>query len=208
MGRKSRVKQEKRVIQDVFSSILPDYIFKAQTRRCADALMPDIGEIGITPKLIVLSLSKASKATPLYDMEYIVLDIDGWNDYDVRKAWLKKIGQDWADRGKQPCAVFMISEAWLSHQAANQPRQYKVAGDDPNRKEVALVAGNTADRRGVFVACEMTRDAQEQIANVGEPQYNWDLDRTGKLQLYLLDAFWEGYLPQVVSEIKQHRVYH
>lgn len=176
--------------------------FKAQTQKCIECLLPDIGDPDIMPKLLVLSLDSEAGG---FKIDLFAINDDNFNDYDCRAGIIRKIGRECAEKRNHVCAVFLISEAWAAQQDSKKPRKYKKAGDDPNKIEIALIAGVTVDQRSSLTTAELIRDAKKNISAIGEPQTEYYLKRTGAFQSQLIDGFWKCYLELITQRFRRER---
>jgi hypothetical protein len=176
--------------------------FKEQTQECIECLLPNIGDTGVMPKLLTLSLDGENGG---FKIDLFVINDNNFNDYDCRAGIIRKIGRECAEKRSHVCAVFLISEAWLSKQDGKKPRKYKQAEDDPNRKEIALIAGKTIGQHSSLTTAELSRDARKNISKIDEPQTKYDFERTGYFQSELIDGFWKCYLQLVAHRFMRER---
>ncbi len=89
---------------------------------------------------------------------------------------LRIVGRSMYGRRKAPLAVFLMSEAWSSAQAADEPRKYALPEQDPQRKEVLIYTGCSTDGRFRHGSRVVRRDAESKMHidgdwQITEPQH-------------------------------------
>lgn len=170
---------------------ISDDEFRAETERCGANLMPEPGDDGVTPHLLVLHRQPDMEMA--YDF-YVMPDAFG--ETDTKYNTLEAIGSILGEEHKAVVAIFLVSEAWLSTCTTDEVEKhpYRKAGDDPNRQEAAIVAGRTLDNRHSMSMSILNRDGDGNIRTVGATETDYDLMRTGKLRSDLLDTFYLAYM--------------
>jgi hypothetical protein len=192
---------------ETLEEFLPNDVLEEEARRCIETLLPTPGDIGVVPKLLAMSLV-GDPEEPVdieYCVDFFVLDTDDFNDVEGRRGLLRQLGRDCADRGVKVIVIFLITEAWLSHQPVGEPRKYQQAGDDPDRREVALIAGQTLDKRTMFAHAEITRNRLNRVKSVDKPAVTFDFKREGLFQSALMDVFWKSYVSTLAAKLKWQR---
>lgn len=188
----------------ILESYFPNDHFKHEAEACLHAMLPKPGSDGVTPALLVLSKAEETDNEHDYQIRWYSLVLDNFNDFDVRCDTLRKIGEDCAARKELVLAILFASEAWVSRQDPDAPRQYARAGDDPNRQEAAIIAGKTVDGRALYGTAELTRNRKQKIKSVGKVNMNYDLDRKGVMTATLLDEFYNCYMPTLLTTLRRH----
>jgi len=139
----------------------------------------------------------------LSDIEHTVVGIaDGFNDGDKKREIVRKIGRKIWDQKLLPVAIFMASEAWMSHIDVKDKKNVDLdnlpmPSKDPNRKECLMIAGRTISydcKIGIMIPIK--RDENDYMHR------DMDLEeiKTKDLDMYLLNHFFHGFFEKLVSK--------
>lgn len=113
--------------------------------------------------------------------------------HDERLSFFRQIGQIAAKSGRigKLRDIFFISEGWMSVGGDNKPLKV-LPSEDPNRKEVLIVAGLEKETEKKTLAIfEVLRDANEKVLQLDEIEPSARQEKSA--QVPLLEAFAEGF---------------
>lgn len=142
----------------------------------------DSGTDGLTPHLIVMGM----------DCKHTIFAIaTGFNTHQEKTAVMFQLGKRCFEDLVIPVLLSLSCEAWVSHQEVDEPRRYLCPGDDPQRREVAIIftASLASPREASFASLALSRNETGIIHADGE----WQL-MDGATSL-LLGSFFRGYFP-------------
>lgn len=135
----------------------------------------------------------------LSDIQSAIVVVAGGFNPDTKQDILHSLGNEFFNRKHFPVAVFMISEAWMSH---IKPEEYKAGAprlmpsEDPNRKECIMIAGRTVyGECKVGINIPIIHDAEGIIRRDGENAV------TKELEMYLLNNFFHVF-SQVAGKVE------
>jgi hypothetical protein len=152
--------------------------FKAEFAKCLDNFIPKQGEKAQLVPMLVSVCNSYDDNVGHYHYDVHLIDHPDFDIYDTRATLLKNIGRNLAEQNKHLCAVFLLSEAWLSCQKIQPDKlpKYATAGEDPDKQEVFVLMGQTLDGRNAFVYSAFTTGADGMIATLETNDINADLD--------------------------------
>lgn len=169
------------------------------TLKCIEAMVFDGKSKSLMPMLVVHH-RKFVEGNMLSDMEQTLVSISSdFNDGEVKRQTIRAIGNKFFEDKLFPVAVFMASEAWMSTLPEGTKEEdidkQPMPRDDPNRKEVVMIAGRTtAGECTVGITIPFKRDANEFMVKDGE------VITTDALEMYLLNNFFRGFFEKIVSK--------
>jgi len=136
----------------------------------------------------------------------MLLDIEGFNAWDVRRQVFHDLGVKWATDGWQVLALVFASCAWSRAftQEERAARAGRLVEDYEDKQEVMVVQGKTLDGRMAVAQARILRDKTGRV-RATRP---WDIRHQGgmwHLDFSTLDVAWEAYLRTVV-ELMGHTV--
>lgn len=136
------------------------------------------------PHVIIESIGPGEKESG-YQVFFIGTD---FNSHENKAIIMSGIGRELRKMNHAPIAVFLLSEAWLSRQDANnghfiQPR------NDPNRRECIIIGANRIGHaKGRMCAMPITRDCDNNIVT---SSFSIEYPETDN---NILDLIFEGYV--------------
>lgn len=131
---------------------------------------------------------------------YMVLAIEDFNEWHVRRQVLHDLGLKWATDGWQVLALVFATCAWTrafteEEYAARAGRLVETYDD---KREIMLVQGKTLDNRLAYAQAQILRDKTGRV-RATRP---WDIRYEGgvwHLDFSTLDVAWKAYLHTLVT---------
>lgn len=139
----------------------------------------------------------------------MMLAIDGFNDWHVRRQVLHDLGVKWATDGWQVLALVFATSAWSRAftQEERAARAGRLVEDYDDKQEIVLAQGKTLDGRMAVAQAEILRDKTGRV-RATRP---WDIRHQGvmwHLDFSTLDVAWHAYLHTMVGRRGQGPAMH
>ena len=154
------------------------------TREALRPFQPKPGSIGLTPMLEV--------HTPTSIVVY-ALALDGFNDWNMRQAYLQGLGTTCAHEYPSVEAVRFGSEAWMRTftEEENAARGDRLVETYDDKTEHIVVFGRQATGALRIADARVYRRPTGKVERLG----TWRVVRTedARMRSPLLEAFWRGY---------------
>lgn len=169
------------------------------TLKCIEAMVFDGKSKSLMPMLAV-HYRRFVEGNMLSDMEQTLVAIaSDFNDGEEKRKTIRAIGNKFFEDKLIPVSVFMSSEAWMSQLPVGTKEEdidkHPMPRDDPNRKEVVMIAGRTtAGECTIGITIPFKRDANEFMVKDGE------VITTDALEMYLLNNFFYGFFERLMSK--------
>jgi len=130
----------------------------------------------------------------------MLLEIENFNEWDVRRQVLHDLGVKWATDGWQVLALVFATCAWTraftpEELAARAGRLVETYDD---KQEVMLVQGKTLDGRKAFAQSQILRDKTARVRATRA----WHIEHAGEtmqMDFSTLDVAWSAYLRTLVA---------
>jgi hypothetical protein len=189
-------------VHDQRKTLFPDPEWLALWTTAALALfVPQRGAAGLTPMLEVHHVKPSGGRS----LAVIVLDIEGFNDWETRRTLMQEMGRTWALERWQVLALRFGAEAWVRvlREANSASRAGRPVATDDEKREIVLVQGMTQDGRVALARADLWRDKRGRIRATAP----WQVEHMGdvdapRLQSNLLDAAWHEYL-RTMAELRR-----
>lgn len=169
------------------------------TLKCIEAVAFDGKSKSLMP-MIAVHHRKFVEGNMLSDMEQTLVSIGSdFNDGEVKRQTMRAIGMKFFEDKLFPVAVFMASEAWMSQAPFGTSEEdidkLPMPRDDPNRKEVVMIAGRTTGGEcTIGITIPFKHDPNEFMVKDGE------VITTDALEMYLLNNFFYGFFEKIMAK--------
>ncbi len=192
-------------IENFAQNMFSDKDFKEIHNDMLDLLLPDKGDNGLAPKLVIV---KQGKKNGKFELMFVAIIAEHFNDYETRCEILRQLGHDCAEKEIQTLAVFLASEVWTVKAAVKNRNQYKQVSDHPDKTEALMVYGRTLDARSSLTIVDVTRDNNDNIKRLDQRKTDYNLSRDDDIQSSLVDYFWQGYMLEFCKEHIKNQTNH
>lgn len=149
------------------------------------------GNKSMTPGVLIFGRRWDEKTGTFGDIEALAVAVaKDFNEHDEKLSFMKQVGAKLMYDKMAPVAMFLASEAWMSHQRRESPGPFIQPRHDPERKEVIMIAGRTTqgDCKAIVII-GLHRDGEDRMRLDGKIDKMTDAKR---IDTRLLDGVLHG----------------
>lgn len=118
-------------------------------------------------------------------------------DMNNRREILRDLGVNMGRKLDMVRAVFFLSEAWVS----KRPDLYRLPEQDPDRTEIIIIAGMSADGRCNHGRVQVTRDANNMMVPGEIELRRYGADPNLTMRNKICEAFFVGYREGIMEAL-------
>lgn len=190
-------------IAAVGEQLLPSAEVDRALRFHMETFRPKPGEKAMDPHLAVETLEDDNKP----GMALIpVLEDAFWNSHEARKRFVRRVGQEFAERNLKPIVIYLVTECWTKALEKGQEPPKGSLRLQEVKQESIVASALTIDGRAALAMAKILRDEEARISGYGEI----DLIACGSRQengepaveAKLLEAFFIGYSQTLFGKLK------
>lgn len=169
----------------------------------AKKVLDDKPQTGFVPSLIALGIpTEPDGKTPMASGP-IPITIAMLPDFnaDHRHEQIRQVGYRLGKESGPIWAIFLVTEAWLSIQAHDQPRRYAKPEQDPQRQEIVNVAALAIDGRSASAHVKTTRNKKNHFVAGEVVVHPYAIDGKATMQNNICKPFFEGLTLALLEEM-------
>jgi hypothetical protein len=162
--------------------------FESRLKQCIDVTVDRLSDKpeSLIPQLVIVGKSMSGEV----GLTVCMLAVD-FNEDNEKRGTLFGMGYKFYENEEVPLAIFLATEAWLSHKKGMEPRQ------DPDKEEVIVIFGLSWNgEHQSMVHIPVSRENGKLIAGAVQTH-----EADGKVECFLLRHFFQGFVAHWAEKV-------